>query len=163
MKKKRIIIFIDLMLYIVFAILYSSKGFALMLAEETTRAHVVYDKYGKSYSYLYFKPISEILYKVGALGVILTGIIFIVLATYATYKEILTLKTTDMKDAYNHKYVTSEKDIDKTLVKENKIKKYGMMILIAIIYGLIIYSIPLILENNFFSEVGTEGVYFKLF
>lgn len=71
MKKKKIIILIDFVLYIIFTILYSSKGFALMLAEETTKANVVYDKYGKSYSYLNFKPISEILYKVGALGIVL--------------------------------------------------------------------------------------------
>lgn len=160
---KKIIILIDFVLYIIFAILYSSKGFALTLAEETTRAHVVYDKYGKSYSYLIFKPISEILYKVGALGIILTGIIFTVLATYATYREIKNLKTVDKKDIYNYKSETSENHIDKSLFKENVVKKYGMIILIAIIYGLIIYSIPLVIENNFFSEVGTEGVYFELF
>ena len=78
MKKKNFIILIDTILYIIFSILYSSKGFALMLAKETARAHVVYDKYGKSYSYLNFKPISIILYRVGSLGLILTGIIFIV-------------------------------------------------------------------------------------
>lgn len=88
MKKKKILILIDSILYIIFSILYSSKGFALMLAEETARAHVVYNKYGKSYSYLNFKPISIILYRVGALGLILTGIISIVLVTRVTYAEI---------------------------------------------------------------------------
>lgn len=163
MKKKKFIILIDFVLYIVFAILYASKGFALMLAEETTKAHVVYDKYGESYSYLNFKPISIILYRIGALGIIFTGIIFVVLATYSTYRGIKTSNNTDKEDVYNYKSETGEKDINKTLFKENIVKKYGMMILIAIIYALIMYSIPLMIQNNFFSEVGTEGVYFDLF
>lgn len=163
MKKKKIIILIDFVLYIIFAILYSSKGFALMLAEETTKAHVVYNKYGKSYSYLNFKPISEILYKVGALGIVLTGIIFIVLATYVTYREIMSLKTVGIENAYNYKSLTSERDIDKTHYKENIVKKYSKIVLIALIYALIIYLIPSILEVEIFSEVGTEGVYFELF
>ena len=36
---------------------------------------------------LFRKPISEILYKVGALGLVMTGIIFVVMAIYVTYKE----------------------------------------------------------------------------
>lgn len=163
MKKKKFIILIDTVLYIIFSILYSSKGFALMLAKETTRAHVVYDKYGKSYSYLNFKPISIILYKVGALGLILTSIVFIVLVTRATYTEIKKLKTVCSKDTCNHEFQKSVNDINKVWFKNNIIKKYGIMILIAIIYALILYSIPLIIENNFFTEVGTEGVDFELF
>ncbi|MCI9126751.1 MAG: hypothetical protein HFG28_06095 [Eubacterium sp.] len=54
-------------------------------------------------------------------------------------------------------------DINKALFKNNIIKKYGIMIIIAIIYALILYSIPLIIENSFFSEVGTERVDFELF
>lgn len=163
MKKKNFIILIDTVLYIVFSILYASKGFALMLAEETTRAHVVYDKYGKSYSYLNFKPISIILYRVGALGLILTGIIFIVLVTHATYTEIKKLKIVCDKDTCNHESEKSVNDINKALFKNNIIKKYGTMILIAIIYAFILYSVPLIIEDSFFTEVGTEGVDFELF
>lgn len=103
MKKKKILILIDSILYIIFSILYSSKGFALMLAEETARAHVVYNKYGKSYSYLNFKPISIILYRVGALGLILTGIISIVLVTRVTYAEIKKLKTLTCKSKFRVK------------------------------------------------------------
>lgn len=160
---KKIIIVINTVLYIVFAILYSSKGFALMLAEETTTAHVVYNQYGKSYSYLNFKPISIILYKIGALGTILTGMILIVLLTYATYREIKNLKTSGKQGTYSQESEKSAKNIDKTLFKDNVVKKYAIIILIAIIYGLILYSIPLIIENNLFTEVGTEGVDFELF
>ncbi|MCI8956337.1 MAG: hypothetical protein HFG29_05015 [Eubacterium sp.] len=161
MKKKKIFILIDTILYIIFSILYSSKGFALMLAEEMTREHVVYNKYGKSYSYLNFKPISIILYRVGALGLILTGIIFIVLVTRVTYAEIKKLKIASNKDTCKYEPEKSVHDISKNMFKNNVIKKYGSMILIAIIYVLILYSIPLIIENNFFTEVGTEGVYFN--
>lgn len=134
-----------------------------MLAEETTRAHVVYDKYGKSYSYLNFKPISIILYRVGALGLILTGIIFIVLVTRVTYTEIKKLKIVCDKDTCSHESEKSVNDINEALFKNNTIKKYGTMILIAIIYAFILYSVPLIIEDSFFTEVGTEGVSFELF
>ena len=85
---------------------------------------------------LFRKPISEILYKVGALGLVMTGIIFVVMAIYVTYKEIN--------------------------IKENVIKKYGKVILMTLIYVLVLYLIPSIFETEFFSEVGTEGVYFEL-
>lgn len=138
MKKKSLIILIDSILYIVFSILYASKGFALMLAEETARAHVVYNKYGKSYSYLNFKPISIILYRVGALGLILTGIIFIVLVTRVTYAEIKKLKTDSNKEICKQESEKSINDISRTVFQKNTIKKYGTMILIAIIYTFIL-------------------------
>lgn len=163
MKKKNFIILIDIVLYIIFSILYASKGFALMLAEETARAHVVYDKYGKSYSYLNFKPISIILYRVGALGLILTGIIFIVLITRVTYAEIKKLKTDSNKEICKQESEKSVNAISKSVFENNIIKKYGMIILIAVIYAFILYSVPLIIEDSFFTEVGTEGVSFELF
>ena len=163
MKKKKILILIDIILYIIFSILYSSKGFALMLAEKTARAHVVYNKYGKSYSYLNFKPISIILYRVGALGLILTGLIFIVLVTRITYAEIKKLKTDSNNDICKHESKKGVNAISKIVFKTNIIKKYGMIILIAIIYAFILYSVPLIIEDSLFTEVGTEGVSFELF
>lgn len=132
------------MVYIVFAILYSSKGFALQLAKETSEAHVVYDKYGKSYSYLYFNPISEILYKTGLIGIILIGAILVVHVTYLTYKK--------------SDYFKSNENI---IVRfPNRVKKYVVIVLIALAYALMLYLIPLVIKGNFFSEVGTEGVYF---
>lgn len=62
-----------------------------MLAEETARAYVVYNKYRRSYSYLNFKLISIILYHVGALALIFTDINFTVLVIHATYTKIKTV------------------------------------------------------------------------
>ena len=70
MKKKTIVIVINVVLYIIFSILFTSKGFALMLAKETSKAHIVHNKYGKSYSYLEFNVISPILYRIGVIAVI---------------------------------------------------------------------------------------------
>lgn len=49
---------------------------------------MVYNKHGKSYSYLYFNPISEILYKANVIGIILIGAILIAHATYIIYQQI---------------------------------------------------------------------------
>lgn len=82
---------------------------------------------------------------------------------HTTYTEIKKLKTVCNKDTCSHESEKSVNDINKALFKNNIIKKYGIMIIIAIIYALILYSIPLIIENSFFSEVGTERVDFELF
>ena len=89
MKKKVIVILINAILYIIFSILFTSKGFALMLAKETSKAHIVNNKYGKSYSYLEFDSISPVLYRIGAIGVCITGLVILISLTYVTYKEIL--------------------------------------------------------------------------
>lgn len=145
--KKKITIFIEAVTYIIFAVLYSSKGFALQLAKETSKVHAVYNKYGKSYSYLYFNPISEILYKVSVIGIILISVILIIHATYITYKEL--------------DYFKVGENIQMRF--SDRVKKYIVIVLIALVYALILYSIPRVLQSSFFPEVGTEGVYFELF
>ena len=52
--KKRIVVLFNVVIYIISAVFYASKGLVLMLAEETTTAYTVSNKYGKSYSYLNF-------------------------------------------------------------------------------------------------------------
>ena len=89
MKKKTMVIIINVVLYIIFSILFTSKGFALMLAKETSKAHIVHNKYGKSYSYLEFNAISQILYRIGAVGVCITGLVVLISLTYITYKGIV--------------------------------------------------------------------------
>lgn len=149
MKKiiSMLVVFIEMVLYIIFSMFYASKGFALKWAKETSEAHVVYNEYGKSYSYLYFNPISEVLYKVSFIGVILVGIILIVHATYITYKK-----------------------SDYFKINENihisfwyRVKRYVVIILIALVYAFILYFILRVFKVHLGSEIGTEGVYFELF
>ena len=163
MKKRNIVLLIDAFFYNIFTVLYSSKGLAYILAEETTKPHKVNTKQGTIYSYLYFNPISKTLYRVGALGIVLTGIVLVILLTHITYREIKYLWFINLDDAHRDNFDKKEKKIIKTSIKNN-FKKYGTIILITIIYSIIVfYIIPTFYAINFFSEVGKEHVYLELF
>ncbi len=156
MKKKTIGIVINVVLYIIFSILFTSKGFALMLAKEASKAHIVHNKYGKSYSYLEFNAISPILYRIGAIGVCITGLVVLISLTYITYKEIV-----------EQRISVISKDTIANLDENKKVKtifrNFMSVIIIFMVYAFFLWSFILLLKNSFFSEVGTEGVYFDLF
>ena len=148
MKKKVFIILIDAILYVFFSILYTSKGFAIMLAEkaDTLPDALRMEQYRTeiNYSEYYFRPISKVLYKTGTVGMILTGIILMVLLISVTYKEMNNLKDINTEKIQ----INNEKKPFWQKIKTNK-----SIIIFVIIYAIVLLFIPLQLESKFFSEL----------
>lgn len=129
---KKMFIWIDLLLYIIFSYVYSSDGLKVQLATESSTLHKVYTDYGYYYSCYYFKPISPFLCKIGLVGMLVTGILFLIIGTYKTYKKIENIEE----------------------IKLNYVTSAIIIIFIVALYTLLLHLIRGCIYVNFCMQVG---------
>ena len=94
---KKILIWVNLLFYIVFSYIYFSDGLKIQLATKSSEFHKVYENNKFYYDNYYYKPVSPFLCKIGLVGMIVTGILFLITATYKTYKKIETNRKVKLK------------------------------------------------------------------
>lgn len=125
-------IWIDLLFYIIFSYIYSSDGLKIQLATKSSELHKYYENNKCYYDYYYFNPISPYLCKIGFIGMIVAGIIFLIIGTYKTYKKI----------------EASGK------IKLNCISCAIIIILVVVLYTLLLHLIRSYIYVNFCMLVG---------
>lgn len=129
---KKMVIWMDLLLYIMFSYIYSSDGLEIQLATKSTELHKVYVNNECYYDYYYYNSISPLLCKIGLIGMIVTGILFLLIGTYKTYKKF---------------------EINKS-IKWKNIRNLIMIITIVVLYILFLHIIRRFIYINFCMLVG---------